>query len=470
MTTTPPLRIISVQEPPPTPRHGPAHDDFEPRFPTRSSQRIASREAKTTPEPQSGSRALRSVTTPESKRSTAQQSRYNLSPPISPQKSPKHNSAKRVQVLSPTSPSTRTRSHDALSSNPSFTSTSSHQQSFLSSSTVMSDSMLPTPVKTPRKNKKAASNVNLAARMLFQEQPTAGDDIMPTPKKIRKSTRHNGLSLGSFATADGAGTDHVQIFTDSRDNVPELDRSEDNPFVEHASEKAGPSAKLFSGTSKRRKLSIERKKDPQVEEAIKNDEGMVYVFRGKKVFKRFDDGSEEEETTVDPNDLGLLEHSSADADTLKLLKPMTRKSIRPTRLFQTEEQKRAREAEKAEEEVTDIDEEPSVGAAESSASTQAPSTNKRQSRRTTATSSTETPKEHTPNDTEHPKAEGTGDGESSVVGKTKTTKRGSPFDSWKRVKPGSSASTVAAGKGRKRTSSAMEEGALSSAGKKVKNR
>lgn len=275
MTTTPPLRIISVQEPPPTPRHGPAHDDFEPRFPTRSSQRIASREAKTTPEPQSGSRALRSVTTPESRRSTAQQSRYNLSPPISPQKSPKHISARRVQVLSPTSPSTRTRSHDTLSSNPSFTSTSSHQQSFLSGSTVMSDSMLPTPVKTPRK--KAASNVNLAARMLFQEQPTAGDDVMPTPKRIRKSTRHNGLSLGSFATADGAG-DHVQIFTDSRDNVPELDRSEDNPFVEHASEKAGPSAKRVSGTSKRRKLSIERKKDPQVEEAIKNDEGMVYVL------------------------------------------------------------------------------------------------------------------------------------------------------------------------------------------------
>lgn len=188
------------------------------------------------------------------------------------------------------------------------------------------------------------------------------------------------------------------------------------------------------------------------------------------MFKRFDDGSEEEETTIDPNDLGLLEHSSADVDTLKLLKPMTRKSIRPTRLFQTEEQKRAREAEKAEEEVTDIDEEPSVGAAESSTSTQAPSANTRQSRRTTATSSTETPNDHTLNDTEHTKAEGAGDGESSAVGRTKTTKRGSPFDAWKRVKPGSSTSTVAAGKGRKRTASAMEEGELSSAGKKVKNR
>lgn len=149
---------------------------------------------------------------------------------------------------------------------------------------------------------------------------------------------------------------------------------------------------------------------------------------------------------------------------------MTRKSIRPTRLFQTEEQKRAREAEKAEEEVTDIDEGPSVGAAESSASIQAPSTNKRQSRRTTNTSSTETPNEHTTNDTEYLKIEGAGDGEATVAGRTKMTKRGSPFDSWKRVKPGSSASAIAASKGRKRTSSVMEESEQSSAGKKVKSR
>jgi hypothetical protein len=140
----------------------------------------------------------------------------------------------------------------------------------------MSDTMLPTPVKTPRK--KAVPNVNAAARVLFQELPTASDEIMPTPKKNRKSTRYGGLSFGNFAMESGAGTSQLQIFTDSRDNVPELDRSEDNPFLDHAPEKAGPSVKRVGGTSKRRKLTTERKKDAQVEEAIKNDEGMVYVL------------------------------------------------------------------------------------------------------------------------------------------------------------------------------------------------
>lgn len=140
----------------------------------------------------------------------------------------------------------------------------------------MSETMLPTPVKTPRK--KVVQNVNAAARALFQELPTASEEIMPTPKKNRKSTRHSGLSLGSFAMEGGVGTSHVQIFTDSRDNVPELDQSEENPFLNHPSEEAGPSVKRVGGTSKRLKPSIEQKKDAQVDEAIKNDEGMVYVL------------------------------------------------------------------------------------------------------------------------------------------------------------------------------------------------
>jgi hypothetical protein len=278
MASTPPLRIISIHEPPPTPRHGPAHDDFEPRYSTRSSQRIASREVKTTPEPQPAPRVLRSATTPESKRLIAQHSRHNLSPPISPQKSPKHRSARRVELLSPRSPGTRTRSQDISSSNTSFNSSTNHHN-FLNNSTILAEGMLPTPIKTPRK--KTVPNVNAAARALFQEQPTTIDEIMPTPKKNRKSKRQGGFSLESLATENRNGTPSVQVFTDSRDTVPELDLSEENPFVHHPSDKAVKSVKSVKsvrGASKRRKLSIERKKDPQVEEAIKNDDGMVYVL------------------------------------------------------------------------------------------------------------------------------------------------------------------------------------------------
>jgi hypothetical protein len=164
------------------------------------------------------------------------------------------------------------------------------------------------------------------------------------------------------------------------------------------------------------------------------------------VFKRFDDGPEEEEPSIDTEDLGLLEHTDGGADALRLLKPMTRRSIKPTRLFQTEEQKRAREAEKIEEEVTDIEIESNradAGVSSSPASRSA--LHSRRSPRSTTTRSAETPK----------CTEDTGDLSPAVDETTKATNR-SPFDSWKRVKRGSAVSTAATSKGRKRAASTLE--------------
>jgi len=76
--------------------------------------------------------------------------------------------------------------------------------------------------------------------------------------------------------------------------------------------------------------------------------------RGKKLFKKFGDEGEEEEE-IDAEDLGLLQDRGADTLDIKPLRPLTRRSVKPTRLFQTEEQKRAREAEKEEEAITDIE-------------------------------------------------------------------------------------------------------------------
>lgn len=197
---------------------------------------------------------------------------------------------------------------------------------------------------------------------------------------------------------------------------------------------------------------------------------IVSPSRGKKVFKRFNDGSEEEETTIDPSDLGLLEHTEGGAEALKLLQPLTRRSIKPTRLFQTEEQKRVREAEKAEEEATDIDEEPSSDIAKSSVPASDLSTNNRRSRRTIATQSTQTPNGYALDETGDGNPKGSANGGSPAVEKVKKSKSGSPFDSWKRVKPGVSTSTPGPTKGRKRTSSALEEGEESNMGKKLRNR
>ncbi len=139
----------------------------------------------------------------------------------------------------------------------------------------MNDGMLPTPVKTPRK--KVIPGVNAAARALFQDQPILGEEVSSNSRRGRKGKRYNGFTLDSFSAEEEGASDNIQIFTDSRDTVPEIDTSEENPFIDHHAQNGEPSSKKVAGTSKRRKVSGEIKPDPQVQEAIQNDDGMVYV-------------------------------------------------------------------------------------------------------------------------------------------------------------------------------------------------
>lgn len=131
---------------------------------------------------------------------------------------------------------------------------------------------------------------------------------------------------------------------------------------------------------------------------------------------------------------------------------MTRKSIRPKRLFQSEAQKLARELEKEEEAATEIEdnEKPEI--------IDAP----------LARNKSTVPEKHGLRSTAGPQ-------ETEIVtetatNKVKTNKRKtiSPFDSWKRVKAGSSAPSEQLHKGRKRgAAEALEEG--ESSGKKAKS-
>lgn len=134
---------------------------------------------------------------------------------------------------------------------------------------------IPTPVKTPRK--KDIPNVNVAARALFQDATGEAGFIAPSPRRGRKNKRYNGFSLESFhAEEDTSG--RVQIFTDTRDKVPEVDTSEANPFTDPTAESQSSRTKRLAGGSKRRKVTAEERVDPQVQAAINTDEGMVYVL------------------------------------------------------------------------------------------------------------------------------------------------------------------------------------------------
>ena len=167
------------------------------------------------------------------------------------------------------------------------------------------------------------------------------------------------------------------------------------------------------------------------------------------MYRKFDDASEDEEV-IDTEDLGMLERNG-DISSVAPLKTLTRKSVKPTRLFQTEEQKRAREAEKEEEALTDIEGHPSNDTTRlSSPSTptkisesQTPATPPPTGRALRSTTKKETIDAHLANVSVD---------ERSKLEKPKKT---SPFDSWKRVKTGA---VVVPPKGKKRASDALDEG------------
>ena len=138
--------------------------------------------------------------------------------------------------------------------------------------------MLPTPVKTPRKKPVQPAAVNATARVLFPVHPIE-EDAMPTPRK-RRNKREVGFSLYSSMDdeEDASSEGKIQIYTDSKEKVPELDTTEDNPFYEKPQEHAPPPEPRKGRSGRKRKAApiIEDRKE--VKEALNREEGMVYVL------------------------------------------------------------------------------------------------------------------------------------------------------------------------------------------------
>ena len=140
-------------------------------------------------------------------------------------------------------------------------------------------SALPTPVSIPRKKAVPRNLVDSTARVLFPSRTDAVDDSMPTPRKNRRGKKNVGFSLYSSMEDDGTSSeDRIQIFTDSKDKVPELDMSKDNPFIERPQEQSPQPEPVKSRSSRRKRSSPHIQSNPQIEEAFNRDQGMVYVL------------------------------------------------------------------------------------------------------------------------------------------------------------------------------------------------
>ncbi|KAL4780211.1 hypothetical protein BJX76DRAFT_338573 [Aspergillus varians] len=317
-TTPPPPSFLRI---PPTPRHGTGYDQYEP-YSTRHSARLASQraltESRTTPPPSFPLSQGRG--TSRSTKKTAETE--TLSPPGSPMSPRKKMSGRNVTTQLDDSDSFDTakpaHSHPSRLFRPTIT-----------------EGMLPTPAKTPRK--KPVDNAGSTARVLF-----------PSQSGQKKKKKQTGFSLDSF-TDDPSQGDSIQIYTDSRDRVPEVDESEENPFYQ----KQKPSTNTNTRPSRRKTTS----RDQEVDKALKREDGMVYVFRGKKMFRKFSDdaGSDEE---CDDDDLGLLASRPdlLDSAILENSRPLTRSSVKPRVLFPSAHDRAAQEHDDTDEEAaTDIE-------------------------------------------------------------------------------------------------------------------
>ena len=141
--------------------------------------------------------------------------------------------------------------------------------------------MLPTPAKTPLKKKmQPAPGISSAARVLFPILPDNAEEAIPgTRKKERRRRKHIGFSLGdSVGDDDTDSQGKIEIFTDSKDKVPTLDDSENNPFYIKPGRVVPPTVGDPIRSSKRRKTHCAVQSSAAIEESFNRDEGMIYVL------------------------------------------------------------------------------------------------------------------------------------------------------------------------------------------------
>ncbi|CEJ91717.1 hypothetical protein VHEMI07410 [[Torrubiella] hemipterigena] len=267
---------------PPAPRLG-YHDEWEPYTP-RKSARISS-----------------------------QQSTVRTPSPATPRTSKKANTQKSVVMTSPLqSPRKKRQTSGDQSRNVSGT----------------ADGLgLPTPSKTPRKvsNTTASTSIQTFARNLF----SADDSAMP---KKRRGKKYSGMTMDSFTVEDE--DDSIEIFTDSQDRIPVKDNSAENPFYSSSAKTTDAAQRR----AKRRNVFIPGEGAQSISDAAHREDGMVYVFRGKKFFRKFSEDEDE------------LQGDDSDA---QFVQPLSRSSIKPRLLFPQEKSAEALEEEEATTDVED---------------------------------------------------------------------------------------------------------------------
>ncbi|KAK0707482.1 hypothetical protein B0H67DRAFT_602799 [Lasiosphaeris hirsuta] len=387
---------------PPAPLHG-FSDSWEPYSP-RKSARISQRAANRTPSPHSSRHhdpRNHSLGSPKSTKN--QRTSVMASPVTSPRKKrfPNMESSRRASGSITAEAAAAAASSLGLFGQPEL------QPSRASISAT--GGMLITPAKTPQKapTQQSKDKIKSIARSLFNES-----EVMPSPKKARTK-----YTLDSFSAQE---EEKIEIYTDSHERIPEVDRSANNPFYGNQS---APAPELRR--SKRETITIPGGGKVTVQEAARREDGIVTVFRGKKVFRKFADLGDANETNLDGSD-------EADVEP-RLRRPLTRSAIKPRLLFPPKAEVPKIEIDD-EEAVTDIEDHILAGAEENGPSTPMELVDD-------APGTPDAPKFAPASPPTTARATRFGKFSDSTPVKPKGTARGSkksPFDGWRRNKSSSS--------------------------------
>ncbi|KAK5987835.1 hypothetical protein PT974_11969 [Cladobotryum mycophilum] len=319
-STPPPPSSIRT---PHAPRLG-FHDDWEPFTPRKSARLSAQRSSARTPSPPPLHR--QPLASPRTTKKTIIQSNAAMSSPAT--SSPR-------KKRQPASDSVHRASGDFTSEATSSTAAAlGFKDKPISASVSRTAGMLPTPSKTPQKppTEQAVANIKSFARNLFPSEETA----ISSPRK-KRSKKYTGMSMESFTAEEIE--EPIEIFTDSQDRIPKKDENESNPFYNAAQVESPPRR------SKRRQVMIPGEGAQSIDDASRRDDGLIYVFRGKKFFRKFADPEVDE-----------LEDSEDELEA-HLGRRLTRSSIKPRLLFPTQKAQKTKEMLEEEEAATDVEEE-----------------------------------------------------------------------------------------------------------------
>ncbi|KAM0255366.1 hypothetical protein ACHAQJ_005808 [Trichoderma viride] len=395
-TPSPPSSIRT----PPAPRLG-YHDSWEPYSPRKSARLSAQRDSARTPSPPPATR--QAIASPRTAaKSIAQSSSAMASPVTSPRKKrqPAADSVRRVSAL--------------VAESSSSAASGSKDKSAVAR-TIASSLMLPTPSKTPQKppSSKTTTEIQSFARNLFP----AEDADVSSPRK-KRAKKYSGMTLESFRAE--AAEEDIEIFTDSQERIPKKDDSKSNPFLGNAAD-AEPSKRRT-----KRKVLIPGEGPQSIDEASRRKDGMIYVFRGKKFFRKFSEFDDDEED----------EELDSDVEA-QFSRPLTRSAIKPRLLFPAKasapKTKRMLEEEEA---ATDVEEaEDATEAEEPSAKVETPVKAKEERAQTPE------PAKFAP--VSPPETRRTTRSTNKLSASSVPTKRAgkkSPFDSWLRTKEGANRS------------------------------